>query len=309
MDGMFVPRFFSRLRRRRHAKKVGRDATTKALIRHGVYSVEPYWEDPELRKIRVHVPYSFWAAAKSILILSLLLWWIPTFGQMVAGYIGGRRAGSHWKAILAALVPVIVIWTLDMLGNYLSPSLSLRFLYSLPGRGLEGLAAAFPEASSYILLVLNYLRSFALSLQNTLNMGVNGYMVTIIFAYIGGLMAEQNLKELEFERQGPTLGGATVVHHHWGPPALPAQDAQVAPGPRLFRLHRNVQAEASPFGEPEGWVRPQSSSVANLASMQAEATLEEEEKARARDRRSRLDRDVLVQRLVERALRDYDRSG
>ncbi len=305
---LFVPRFFSRLRRRRHAKKVGRDATTKALIRHGVYSVEPYWEDPELRKIRVHVPYSFWAAAKSILVLSLLLWWIPTFGQMVAGYIGGRRAGSHWKAILAALIPVVVIWTLDAVGNYLSPSLSLRFLYSLPGRGLEGLAAAFPEASSYILLVLNYLRSFALSLQNTLNMGVNGYMVTIIFAYIGGLMAEQNLKELEFERQGTTLGAGTVVHHHWGPPALPTQDAQVVPGPRLFRLHRRVEAEGSTYGEPEGWVRPQSPSVAALATLQAEATREEEEKARARDRRSRLDRDVLVQRLVERALRDYDRS-
>lgn len=306
---LFVPKLFSRLRRRWHAKKVARDATTKALIRHGVYSVEPYWDDPELRKIRVHVPYSFWAATRSILVLSLLLWWIPTFGQMVAGYIGGRRAGSHWKAILAALVPVIVIWTLDTLGNNLTPSVSLRFLYSLPGRGMEGLAAAFPEASAYILMALGYLRGFARALQNTLNMGVNGYMVTIIFAYIGGMMAEQNLKELEFERQGSTPGASTVVHHHWGPPAMPAQEARWTQGARLFRLRQPPEGEESYPREPEGWVRPQTPSVAALAAAQTEATREEEEKRRERDRRSRLDREVLVQRLVERALRDYDRSG
>lgn len=305
-----VPRLFSRLRHRWHARRVARDATTRALLRHGVYSVEPYRDDAELRRIKVPVPYSLWAATKTILVLSLLLWWIPTFGQMVAGFIGGRRAGSHWKALIAALVPVLVIWTLDTLGNYLSPSVSLRFLYSLPGRGLEGLAAAFPEASPYILLVLGYVRSFATGLQNTLNMGVNGYMVTIIFAYIGGLMAEQNLKELEYERLGSGLGATTVVHHHWGGgAAMAAEDAAGGEGAPRFRLRRHVAAERPFPREPEGWVRPQSPSTALLAAAQGEAAREEEERGRERDRRARLDRDVLVQRLVERALRDYDHSS
>lgn len=299
--------FFHRLRRRWHAKRVAKDSTTKALIRHGVYSVEPYWEDPELRRIKVPVPYSFWAATKSILVLSLLLWWIPTFGQMVAGYIGGRRAGSHWKAILAALVPVLFIWTLDTLGNHLSPSLSLRFLYSLPGRALEGLAAAFPEASSYILLILAYLRGFATGLQNTLNMGVNGYMVTIIFAYIGGLMAEQSLRELEFERRGSPLAAATVVHHHWAPAALPAGEGRRAWWPHLPGPRGEEEAGGYPAREPEGWVRPQLPSAADLAAAQEEAR--GEQPRREPERRSRLDREVLVQRLVERALRDYDRAG
>src|SRR3989337_919678 len=70
--------------------------------------------DPELRSMhRSHAAapaFSFWSAVKYVTLLSILLWWLPTFGQMIAGYVGGRRAGSPWRGVAAALVPVVLIF-------------------------------------------------------------------------------------------------------------------------------------------------------------------------------------------------------
>src|SRR5207249_9995249 len=55
-------------------------------------------------------PFSFWSSSRIILILSFLLWWIPPAGPMIAGYVGGRRAGSPIKAVIAALMPVFAIY-------------------------------------------------------------------------------------------------------------------------------------------------------------------------------------------------------
>src|SRR2546426_9277666 len=75
---------------------------------NAVYRVEV---DSERHRFHEDVPYSFWSSAKTIFILSVLLWWLPqSAGYMVAGYVGGRRAGSPWKGLTAALIPVIVIF-------------------------------------------------------------------------------------------------------------------------------------------------------------------------------------------------------
>ena len=41
--------------------------------------------------------------------LSLLLSWIPVFGQFFAGMVGGSKAGSVGRAILAFFFPAIVL--------------------------------------------------------------------------------------------------------------------------------------------------------------------------------------------------------
>jgi len=56
------------------------------------------------------VAYSFWSAVKYTFFLSILLWWLPIFGQMIAGYVGGRRAGTPWKAVVAAMIPVAIFF-------------------------------------------------------------------------------------------------------------------------------------------------------------------------------------------------------
>ncbi len=43
-----------------------------------------------------------------MLVISLLLFWLPFVGPLLAGVIGGRKAGGVGRAILAALVPAFV---------------------------------------------------------------------------------------------------------------------------------------------------------------------------------------------------------
>ena len=93
------------LRRRRRPEDGDPDDRPhrKPRDRHGVYRIEV---DSEPSHFRGDGPtFSFWASSRVILILSLLLWWIQPAGPMIAGYVGGRRAGAPWKAVVAALLP------------------------------------------------------------------------------------------------------------------------------------------------------------------------------------------------------------
>src|SRR5512137_1249802 len=77
------------------------------------YKLASYDQDHEGKRIRSSkVVYSFWSASKYVLILSLMLWWLPMFGQMIAGYVGGRRAGGPWKGVFAAIIPVVSLYML-----------------------------------------------------------------------------------------------------------------------------------------------------------------------------------------------------
>lgn len=52
---------------------------------------------------------SILAASLWMVVLSLLLFWLPTFGPLIAGYIGGRKAGSVGRGLAAALLPMLVL--------------------------------------------------------------------------------------------------------------------------------------------------------------------------------------------------------
>jgi hypothetical protein len=41
-------------------------------------------------------------------ILSILLFWLPVIGPFIAGFVGGRKAGTVGDAILAVLLPGLV---------------------------------------------------------------------------------------------------------------------------------------------------------------------------------------------------------
>ena len=42
-------------------------------------------------------------------VLSLLLFWLPLLGPLIAGFVGGQTAGSAGRGILAALIPVVIL--------------------------------------------------------------------------------------------------------------------------------------------------------------------------------------------------------
>lgn len=48
------------------------------------------------------------SAALWMFLLSILLFWLPIVGPLIAGFVGGRKAGSLGNAILAVFLPAIV---------------------------------------------------------------------------------------------------------------------------------------------------------------------------------------------------------
>src|SRR6185437_14499147 len=54
-------------------------------------------------------------------ILSLLLFWLPVAGPLIAGFVGGRKAGSLANAMLAVFLPAILFGgALFFLGSVLT---------------------------------------------------------------------------------------------------------------------------------------------------------------------------------------------
>jgi hypothetical protein len=47
-----------------------------------------------------------------MLLISLLLFWAPGVGGLLAGLVGGKAAGSVGRALLAALLPALVLGAL-----------------------------------------------------------------------------------------------------------------------------------------------------------------------------------------------------
>ena len=42
-------------------------------------------------------------------VLSILLFWLPFIGPLIAGWVGGRKAGSIANAVLAVFLPGILV--------------------------------------------------------------------------------------------------------------------------------------------------------------------------------------------------------
>jgi len=44
-----------------------------------------------------------------ILLSVLLSWWLPVLGPFIAGYVGGKKAGSVGRALLVCLLPALIV--------------------------------------------------------------------------------------------------------------------------------------------------------------------------------------------------------
>jgi hypothetical protein len=52
--------------------------------------------------------------------LSVALFWIPFLGSLIAGFVGGRKAGGIGEGLIAAVLPgVILLLTSILLGSLL----------------------------------------------------------------------------------------------------------------------------------------------------------------------------------------------
>jgi hypothetical protein len=286
--------------------------------RHGVYRVEV---DNERRHFHQEVPFSFWASAKVIFLLSVLLWWLPqSAGYMVAGYVGGRRAGAPWKAVIAALIPVVLIFGVNASYAAGYGRSQIDFLSGLPASIAAGVGSAIPFLEPYTKFVVSYLATFIEALQRLFGMGSNGYMVTIAFAYIGGIVADQTRREIGAKAGG----GATSVNivqpifqrlHHADREYVDREDRDevVVPARAARRVHatRGRGSSLSEYRKVPAQIISSRHPALPPRRHPADVEDEEPEPVRIREPPAPTHRpreaSQQTQRFVERALKNYER--
>ena len=160
------------------------------------WRIASFEHEGERKKVKGRKVYGLWGAMKYTLILSLMLWWLPVFGQMIAGYVGGRKAGSPWKGVLAAVLPVAGLFAaMTLLDHFLMQSFATGGATS--ATLLAGFATGMPIIGPYLDFTRDYVSRFIDSLAGSSPYGLNSYIITMAFAYIGGILADQTRREIE----------------------------------------------------------------------------------------------------------------
>src|SRR3989475_11634108 len=205
-------------------------------------------------------PFSFWSSSRVILILSFLLWWIQPAGPMIAGYVGGRRAGSPIKAVIAALMPVFAIYIATAAYAHNFAPHQIDFVASLPAVVSDGVSSILPFLIPYKEFMGAYMRGFVEALTTTFGMGTNGYLMVVICAHIGGLNSEQTRRQLVYRSRAGASVGVDLVSPPLG--ARPSveeddeaydEDEDIPRSPRPGRA--KAPGRAAPIGD-QGPVRP-----------------------------------------------------
>src|SRR3989442_13122218 len=134
---------------------------------------------------------------------------------MIAGYVGGRRAGSPIKAVIAELMRIFAIYIANVGYAHNFASQQIDFVASLPMVVSDGAASILPFLAPYQDFMIAYMRGFVEALTSTFGMGTNGYLMVVFFAYIGGLIPAQTRPQVggrsgSVTRMGATLFGTMV---------------------------------------------------------------------------------------------------
>ncbi len=75
--------------------------------------------------------------------LSILLCWLPVFGQLIAGFVGGKKSGGVGKAIIAFILPAIVMTFITVLAGPGFPILGPLIGSLIAGAAIAGNFALF----------------------------------------------------------------------------------------------------------------------------------------------------------------------
>ena len=134
------------------------------------------------------------SAIRFTLLLSLLLWWIPIIGQAVAGYVGGRKAGTAARGTAAALVSVVVLIGVVMV---ISSGIigGFNFMKTDPSELVAAVGMDFPLLGSLFSLILMLIQSAFSMLTGKTATGLSIYVIIVVFGLVGGAIAEQHAKE------------------------------------------------------------------------------------------------------------------
>jgi len=164
---------------------------------------------------------------------------------MIAGYVGGRRAGSPIKAVIAALMPIAAIYIANVAYAHNFAAHQIDFVASLPMVVSDGASSILPFLAPYKDFMVAYMRGFVEALTSTFGMGTNGYLTVVIFAYIGGLIAEQTRRELlSRSGSGASLGVNLVQPILGARPYVDDEEEAYEEDEEVHRSRRPVRTRA-----------------------------------------------------------------
>lgn len=222
---------------------------------------------------------------------------MPTFGQMIAGYVGGRRAGGPWRGAIAAFIPVAIFLAVTGMAHNGILTNEVSAIAGIPSFLAASVSTNVPVLAPYIEFITTYVTTFVASLSLTLQLGLNGYLVTVIFAYIGGVVSQQRRKEMGFARAGvPTVISVAPHQTVFGnAPSTPS--GWYDTHPESLRSMRKIPVK------PAG--RPSSTKKAAVAKKQQSRSAKKKKAEHEKSSMTSKERERIGQKLAERALRNY----
>jgi hypothetical protein len=133
-------------------------------------------------------PYSARFAVALCLFLSAVLWWVPIIGPAVAGYIGGRRAGSAPAGAICTLASGAALLSAVLIASHVVLSSG-----GFPEVSAEAAAASLTGISGYF---GSYLQIFFS--DGTSSIDLSGLGIVFVFGIAGGVMSGQARKETSY---------------------------------------------------------------------------------------------------------------
>ncbi len=131
-----------------------------------------------------------------ILLTFLLLFvagWIPMFGQMIAGYVGGRKAGSPYRGFGATAIAMFCMLLVLVIISAILQSINAALMTN-PEAEIATLKESSPFLGQMAEIAIGYIREIFGGANMTIDFGM--YMLTIVFGVIGGVLADQSRKEM-----------------------------------------------------------------------------------------------------------------
>ncbi len=144
---------------------------------------------------KADVMYDSRSGALLTFFLLFIVGWIPTIGQMVAGYVGGRRSGSPYRGFFATTVAtacVLVILTLIALAL---DSINGALITDSQAQ-LDALREQSPVLADLAAPAVDYLK--AMFGGAGLSVAYASYAITPVFGVIGGVVSNQMQKEIRY---------------------------------------------------------------------------------------------------------------
>ena len=223
------------------------------------------------------------------IVLLFVLGWIPMIGQMVTGFVGGRRAGSPFRGLVAALVGTITVVLIMFLTVEGIKNINEAVLADPEGE-IAAVAASYPVLQELLDASLGYARQLFGNADFTIDYSM--YAITVPFGIIGGIFANQAQKEtrltvastgkvnarsirsIDAYKEGKSLGFESFeqytnmsVNSMSAPVSRPVQKQEAAPAPVVVKRVATVRPKETPVTATVDTTRVQSSPTTTVGTV------------------------------------------